>query len=270
MVSSLESAKVPHVRLSRLDRLSTLLGVYPADLNPDAQELRGGAASGRWARPGIDEAGLTEEDVADILEGYERPKRRGDCLTSSQRYELQATRLSKFGLPIFDPDPIYDGDGKPDGSNCVRPCPFVSCKHHLALDVSRTGGIGVASGVPVENMSPLEGKELVSILTDSSKGQIRALVEQYGRGYLQPSCALDVADAADLERGTTLELVGRFLGVTRERVRQIESESLGRLRVSVSKEVENLEDFLVEGEDIETADFHYATGYSSPSAGAYV
>lgn len=41
------------------------------------------------------------------------------------------------------------------------------------------------------------------------------------------SCALDVAD----QGGTTLEVVGELMGLTRERVRQIEAKAFRRLRV---------------------------------------
>ncbi|MEO8841490.1 MAG: sigma factor-like helix-turn-helix DNA-binding protein [Kofleriaceae bacterium] len=77
-----------------------------------------------------------------------------------------------------------------------RPCPWVSCKHHLYLDVNpRTGSIKL-------NFPDLEPWEL------------------------QHTCALDVADAG----GHTLEEVGDITNLTRERIRQLEFRGLLELR----------------------------------------
>jgi hypothetical protein len=76
-----------------------------------------------------------------------------------------------------------------------RPCPFVACKFHLFLDVTPAGGVQV-------NHPGLE-------------------LEQ-----LRETCALDVADRG----GVTLEEVGELLGITRERVRQMEGAGLTALR----------------------------------------
>ena len=85
-------------------------------------------------------------------------------------------------------------------SECIagpRPCPHVSCRFHLYLDVSpKTGAIKL-------NFPDLEVWEL---------------------GI---SCALDVADGG----GTKLEVVGELMNVTRERVRQIELKALGKLEM---------------------------------------
>lgn len=76
-----------------------------------------------------------------------------------------------------------------------RPCPHVSCRHHLYLDVSpRTGAIKL-------NFPDLEVWDLPI------------------------SCALDVAEAG----ATTLEDVGGILNLTRERIRQLELSALSRL-----------------------------------------
>ena len=77
-----------------------------------------------------------------------------------------------------------------------RPCPFVSCKYHLFLDVNpHTGSIKL-------NFPDLEVWEL------------------------SETCALDVADRG----GITLEEVGELLNLTRERIRQVEAAGLDKLR----------------------------------------
>lgn len=76
-----------------------------------------------------------------------------------------------------------------------RPCPYVSCKYNLYLDVTETGSIQI-------NFPNLEPWELAN------------------------SCALDVADNG----GATLEETGRMLNVTRERIRQLEVKALFKVR----------------------------------------
>lgn len=96
---------------------------------------------------------------------------------------------------IDDPErPKTRGDCKMD----VRPCPYVSCKHHLYLDVNEeTGSIKL-------NFPDLEPWELAE------------------------TCALDVADRG----GVQLETVGRLLNLTRERIRQVEVRGLIKLRLA--------------------------------------
>ncbi|MBN2723784.1 MAG: DNA-binding protein [Deltaproteobacteria bacterium] len=78
----------------------------------------------------------------------------------------------------------------------VRPCPYVRCRYNLYLEVKKNGAI---SGN--HKCEPWEMGE---------------------------SCALDVA-----EKGNhTLDQVGDFLNLTRERVRQIEADAFEKLRNS--------------------------------------
>lgn len=92
-----------------------------------------------------------------------------------------------------------------------RPCPYVSCKHHLYLDVSpRTGAIKL-------NFPDLEVWEMAE------------------------SCALDIADRG----GTTLEDVGAIMNLTRERIRQVEVRALAKLQAL--REMEAMRDYVDEG-----------------------
>lgn len=92
-----------------------------------------------------------------------------------------------------------------------RPCPFVSCKHHLYLDVSaRTGAIKL-------NFPDLEVWEMTE------------------------TCALDVADRG----GTTLEEVGAIMNLTRERIRQVEVKGLAKLQAL--EDMSALRDYVDEG-----------------------
>lgn len=83
------------------------------------------------------------------------------------------------------------------------PCPWVSCKHHLYLDVSPVTG---AIKINFPNKEP---------------------------GDLVDTCALAVAERGN-GNGVTLEEVGDLLNITRERVRQLESRALVKLRRNAS------------------------------------
>jgi len=83
-----------------------------------------------------------------------------------------------------------------DCINGPRPCLFVSCKHNLYLDVNpETGSIKL-------NFPDKEIWEL------------------------EHTCALDVAEKG----GITLEEVGEIMNLTRERIRQVETRGLAKLR----------------------------------------
>lgn len=91
-----------------------------------------------------------------------------------------------------------------------RPCPFVSCAHHLYLDVTaRTGAIKL-------NFPDIDPEELPP----------------------NRSCALDVAE----EGGVTLEETGAIMNITRERIRQIEVKALAKMQAA--QDVEDLRDLV--------------------------
>lgn len=79
-----------------------------------------------------------------------------------------------------------------------RPCPYVSCKYHLYMDVS------VETGVIKVNFPDKDVDEIPE------------------------TCALDVADRG----GVVLEQVGEYVNLTRERIRQVEAAGLRKLRFS--------------------------------------
>ncbi len=83
-----------------------------------------------------------------------------------------------------------------------RPCVFVSCKYNLYLDVNpETGSIKLN----------FPDKELWE---------------------LEYTCALDVAEKG----GITLEEVGEIMNLTRERIRQVETHGLEKVRTATEAE----------------------------------
>ena len=81
-----------------------------------------------------------------------------------------------------------------DCCNGPRPCPFVSCRYNLVVDVTPAGSLQLNH----------PGKELEE---------------------LSETCALDVADRG----GLSLAEVGKLMNVTRERVRQLEEQGLAKV-----------------------------------------
>lgn len=118
-----------------------------------------------------------------------RSRRKRRVRARSISVKRMPKREVQFGRALY---PDEDDVGRPktrgDCAGGARPCPYVSCAHHLYLDVTpKTGAIKL-------NFPDLEPDEMAH------------------------SCALDVAD----EGGKPLEDVGAFTNLTRERIRQIE------------------------------------------------
>ncbi len=117
--------------------------------------------------------------------------RRSKTLASRRLTRDELREANEILGAMSDQRPKTRGDCQ----DAKRPCPWVSCKFHLYLDVNpETGSIKV-------NFPDLEVWEMAE------------------------TCALDVADRA----GITLEEVGEILNLTRERIRQVEVLGLSKL-----------------------------------------
>lgn len=148
-----------------------------------------------------------QELGAEELDDGKRGRRRSKTM-SRKEIARELRRQRAFGLI----DPELDAVMKEmearrprtraDCANGPRPCMFISCKHHLYLDVNPgTGSIKL-------NFPDKEVWEM------------------------EDTCALDVADRG----GITLEEVGTIMNLTRERIRQVETRGLLKLRVIAEDE----------------------------------
>jgi len=146
-----------------------------------------------------DEAKSAEESVASVSRKVRRRRRRRDRPRSRT---IAMKRLTKEEIrqgAALMPYMIYDKPATRAVCKCgVRPCPYVSCKHHLYLDVNpETGSIKL-------NFPHLEVWEM------------------------EETCSLDVAERG----GITLEEVGEIMNLTRERIRQVEVRGLLKLKMT--------------------------------------
>ena len=158
---------------------------------------------------------LPTEGATALEPEISREQRRSRRKREVRARTISVKRMTKRELEIgrlLYPESDYE---KPRvRSECAdgpRPCPFVSCKYHLYIDVSaRTGAIKL-------NFPDLEVWDL---------GE---------------SCALDVADRG----GTTLEDLGAIMNLTRERIRQVEVKALAKLEAL--RDMMALRDYVDEG-----------------------
>jgi hypothetical protein len=143
--------------------------------------------------------------LADILR---RPGIVRARTISVQRLSKRALERGRAEFPEHYRKPRTWGECLKAGrGTSENPCGFVSCRHHLYLDVDPdTGSIKI-------NHPELEPHELAR------------------------TCALRVAE----EDGVTLDAVAGCLGVVRERIRQIERDALRVLRVVA--QADHLDDY---------------------------
>ncbi|MGK4004873.1 sigma factor-like helix-turn-helix DNA-binding protein [Sorangium sp. So ce1036] len=170
-------------------------------------------------------AGAAEPVVEGALARQVEPEPSGTAITREQRRsrrkrEIRARTISvkrmtkrelEIGRMLYPETDYYKPRTRAECVDGPRPCPYVSCQHHLYLDVSaRTGAIKL-------NFPDLEVWDM------------------------NETCALDVADRG----GTTLEDVGAIMNLTRERIRQVEVKALAKLEAL--KDMMALRDYVDEG-----------------------
>jgi hypothetical protein len=147
----------------------------------------------------------------EITREQRRSRRKRDVRARTISVKRMTKRELEIGKLLYPETDYYKPKQRAECAEGPRPCPYVSCKHHLFIDVSpRTGAIKL-------NFPDLEVWEL---------GE---------------SCALDVADRG----GTTLEDVGAIMNLTRERIRQVEVKALAKLEAL--RDMSFLRDFVDEG-----------------------
>ncbi|MFT5357879.1 MAG: hypothetical protein ACI9KE_005116 [Polyangiales bacterium] len=144
------------------------------------------------------------------------PKRRRSRRKRRSRARartISIRRLSKAelnrGRLLYPETDYWKPSTREECKDMERPCPFVSCKFHLFIDVH-----------PVRGAIKLNFPDL----------EVWEMTE---------TCALDVADRS----GITLEEVGEIMNLTRERVRQVETAGLAKLEAM--QEISRLKDYIV-------------------------
>lgn len=134
------------------------------------------------------------------------------------------SKVEKVSLKLIQQEYVHEPDDhllprlpktRAECASVPRPCPFISCRYHLFLDVTKTGSIRY-------NFPGLDPSEL------SPRG----------------SCALDIADAGP----QTYTSLSKILNVTRERVRQLLDAMIkpARMRKRLLRKRINPDDFQFE------------------------
>lgn len=150
-----------------------------------------------------------QQDEAELLKSDEGADDRRRSKTMSRKEMARDLRRRRL-LGQVDPEEqallTEIASSRPKSrADCInqpRPCVFVSCKYNLYLDVNpETGSIKL-------NFPDKEIWEL------------------------EYTCALDVAEKG----GITLEEVGEIMNLTRERIRQVETRGLEKVRTATEAE----------------------------------
>ena len=175
-------------------------GAGPAPWN--GVRRAGAAGNGGQGMSGTNQGEERQAAEATQDVGEDGKGRRRSKTMSRKEIARELRRQRAFGL--VDPEleaTIQEIEARrprsrADCASGPRPCMFIACKHHLYLDVN------------------------------PSTGSIKLNFPDKEVWELEETCALDVADRG----GITLEEVGSIMNLTRERIRQVETRGLARLR----------------------------------------
>jgi hypothetical protein len=161
--------------------------------------------------PMVDGATALDMHEETITREQRRSRRKRDVRARTISVKRMTKRELEIGRLLYPESDYWKPRTRSECVDGPRPCPFVSCKYHLYIDVSpRTGAIKL-------NFPDLEVWDM------------------------NESCALDVADRG----GTTLEDVGAIMNLTRERIRQVEVKALAKLEAL--RDMMALRDYVDEG-----------------------
>jgi hypothetical protein len=144
----------------------------------------------REVKPPIDAIQLNKER----WETREDHARRSRTINFDRMSREDRRRLERRRLHVVQDGEYPRPQHRSECRDGPRPCLYVACQHHLYADEGKANSLRI-------NFPDLEPHEL---------GE---------------SCALDIAE----EGGATLERVATAMGITRERVRQLEAVALAKL-----------------------------------------
>lgn len=163
------------------------------------------------AKAVVEEEQESLADAAAPEPGRRRGRRKRRSRARARTISIR--RLSKAelnrGKELYPETDYWKPKMRSECKDMERPCPFVSCKYHLYIDVH-----------PV-------------------RGSIKLNFPDLDVWEMNETCALDVADRG----GITLEEVGEIMNLTRERVRQVETAGLSKL--DGFEDVDRLKDYVL-------------------------
>jgi len=179
---------------------------------PEATVKQTLVVEGSLAASMIQQLDLPAEGEGSADDDDDSPAGRRKRRTRARARTISIRRLSKAelnrGREQYPESDYWRPMSRGDCAEMDRPCPFVGCKYHLYIDVH-----------------PVRG----SIKVNFPDVEVWEMTE---------TCALDIADRG----GITLEEVGVIMNLTRERVRQLETQGLAKLQAV--EEVERLRDYV--------------------------